>query len=98
MRVFYEEEEISKRMRQYFVKIDNVSVPDDKRKYKALESLSIDELKNKIIEYYGFDKISANNIQLWTNSGYSGTRLDVMEEIPINIDSMWVRVVLNKIK
>ena len=99
MRVFYEEEEeISKKNRRYYVKIDNVNVPDELKGYKAIESISVDELKNKIIEYYKFYKFNKDNIELWTNQNRSGIRLDVMKDIPEDIECMWVRVLINKIE
>lgn len=99
MRVFYEEEEeISKKNRRYYVKIDNVNVPDDLKGYKAIEAVSVDELKNKIIEYYKFYKLKGDNIELWTNQNRSGIRLDIMEDIPEDIECMWIRVLLNKIE
>lgn len=97
MRVFYEDyEEISKR--RYYVKIDNVDVPDNLKTYKAIEALTIDELKTKIIEHYGFNKINKNNIELWTNNGYNGIRLDNMKEIPSDIECIWIRITLNKVE
>ena len=95
MRVFYEEEdEISKR--KYYVKIDNVNVPDNLKGYKAIESLSIDELKNKILEYYKFNILNKNDIELWTQQNGNGIRLDILKEIPSNIEYMYIRIVLNK--
>jgi hypothetical protein len=95
MRVFYEEEdEISKR--RYYVKIDNVNVSDDLKGYKAIESVSIDELKRKILEYYKFNIINKNDIELWTQQNGNGIRLDILKEIPSNIEYMYIRIVLNK--
>lgn len=99
MRVFYEEEEeLSKKNRRYYVKIDNVNVSDELKGYKAIEAVSVHELKNKIIEYYKFNNLSKNNIELWTNASRCGIRLDIMEDIPDDIECMWVRVLLNKIE
>ncbi len=98
MRVFYEEDEISKKNRRYYVKIDNVNVPDELKGYKAIEAVSVDELKNKIIEYYKFYKLKGDNIELWTNQNRSGIRLDIMEDISEDIECMWIRVLLNKIE
>ncbi len=98
MRVFYEEfDEISKPLRRYYIKVDNVSVPDELRGYKAIEASSIEELKKNIYNYYKFNNITLNNIELWSNQGYSGTRLDTMKEIPKEIDCLWVRIVLNRV-
>jgi hypothetical protein len=100
MRVFYvdEEEEKSKLAieRNYYVKVDNVNVPDDLKGFKAIKAGSIVELSKKVIEYYGFNKNKDVKVQLWSNANYTGKRLDTMEEIPADIEFVWVRVVLNK--
>lgn len=95
MRVFYvDEEDISKR--RYYVKIDNVSVPDNLKGYKAIEAESINELKEMIIREYGFDKHNNFAIELWSGQNHMGKRLDILEKIPTEIEFIWVRIV-NKI-
>lgn len=92
MRVFYEEEEdISMQKHRYYVKIDNVNVPEHLKGYKALEASTTDELKKQIMEYYGLnEKLS---IELWTNQNRQGKRLDQMKEITKENEFIWVRVV-----
>jgi hypothetical protein len=100
MRVFYidEEEDKSKltNERNYYVKVDNVNVPDDLKGFKAIKASSIVELTKKVMEYYRFNRNKDTAVQLWSNANYTGKRLDTMEEIPADIEFVWVRVVLNK--
>jgi hypothetical protein len=95
MRVFYiDEEELKQSRRRYYVKIDNVDVPENLKGYKAFEASTVEELKGEILRYYKFKKNTS--IQLWTAAGFTGKRLDEMEIIPLEHEFMWVRVVLNK--
>jgi len=97
MRVFYvDEEDISKR--RYYVKIDNVTVPDNLKGYKAIEAESVDELKRFVIEEYGFNKNKNIDIELWSSQNRTGMRLDILKEIPKENEFIWVRVVPNKIE
>jgi hypothetical protein len=95
MRVFYEyEEEISKiQKRRYYVRVDNVSLPDNLKAYKALEASTTEELKEQIMEYYGFNKNDKLSIELWSNRNRQGKRLDELKEITEENEFIWVRVV-----
>jgi hypothetical protein len=95
MRVFYiDEEELKQSKRRYYVKVDNVDVPEELKGYKAIEAASVEELKSEIMKYYMFKEHF--NIQLWTAAGYSGKRLDQMDKIPLEYEFLWVRGVTNK--
>ena len=98
MRVFYvdEDEDKSKKYRQYYVKIDNVNVPEELKGFKAIEADSTLDLIDRVNKYYGFDKKSDVSIQLWSNSNFTGRRLDTLSGIPVDIEFIWVRLVLNK--
>jgi hypothetical protein len=89
MRVFYIDEDDNQR--RYYVKIDNLSVPDDLKGYKAIEAKSKDDLIEKIKLY--FKIIPNKTIQLWTNSNYTGKRLDILPEIPKDCEFIYARVV-----
>lgn len=96
MRVFYvDEEDMSKR--RYYVKVDNVSLPNDLKGYKAIEAESIDELKELIKKEYGFNKHKNFEMELWSGQNYMGKRLDILEKIPNEIEFIWVRIV-NKVE
>jgi hypothetical protein len=92
MRVFYMDEDEVKR--RYYVRIDNISVPEDKRATKAIEAMDTNDLISKICEHYGFKK---ENIQLWSGPiGYTNRiRLDIMMEIPEKCEDVYVRGVAN---
>lgn len=94
MRVFYEEENEVKR--RYYVKIDNVNVPEHLKRYIAIDALSTNELKSLIMDKYGFNRNF--KIELWSNSNYAGIRLDNLNEIPKEIEFIWVRGVVNKVE
>jgi hypothetical protein len=97
MRVFYIDEE-DKSKRRYYVKIDNVSVPDDLKGYKAIEAESIDELKKSVMIHYDLNKNKNVSIELWSGQNHMGHRLDILKEIPEDIEFIWVRVVVNKVE
>jgi hypothetical protein len=99
MRVFYEdlEEEINSRLfvsdkRRYYVKIDNVNVPEKLKGYKAIEASTINELKSKIIEIYNLN-CNIFKIELWTSANNMGKRLDILNEIPKENEFIYVRFV-----
>lgn len=98
MRVFYmDEDDITLvNERTYYVKLENVNVPDELKGFKAINAVSIQQLINKIIEYYGLDRNPDITVQLWSNSTYTGHRLDILKEIPVENDFIWARLVLNK--
>lgn len=97
MRVFYIDEE-DKSKRRYYVKIDNVSVPDDLKGYKAIEADSVEELKKLVMIQYDLIKNKNVNIELWSGQNHMGKRLDILDEIPKEIEFIWVRVVVNKVE
>ncbi len=95
MRVFYiDEDEMKQSKRNYYVKVDNIDVPDELKGFKAMEASTTKELKMEIMKYYNFRDVI--NIQLWSNAGLSGKRLDEMESIPLEYEFVWIRGVLKK--
>jgi hypothetical protein len=96
MRVFYiDEDEVSKKQCNYYVKIANMNVPEYLKGYKSMEASSAEELLEKVKEYYGFNHKPNASIQLWSSQMYTGVRLDTMDQIPKEYEFVWVRVVLN---
>jgi hypothetical protein len=81
--------------RTYYVRIDNISVPDTKKATKVIEAIDTKDLISKICDYYGFKE---ENIQLWSGlMGYSNRmRLDTLVEIPENYEDIYVRGITNK--
>jgi hypothetical protein len=99
MRVFYEEETETFENR-YYVKIENVNVPDCLKGYKAIEASSVKDLKEKIIELYDFDRNNTSNnliIELWSGQINNSKRLDILDKIPKGIEFISVRII-NKVE
>lgn len=94
MRVFYIDEDDKQSKPRYYVKVDNIDVPDPLKGFKAFDAETTKELKEEIMKYYKFNKDI--RIQLWTSSGYSGKRLDELPSIPKEYEFLWLRAVLNK--
>ncbi len=87
MRAFYEDE-LS--LRTYYVKLDNVNVPEDLKGFKSIEAESVKELIEKIKLVF---KLRQDlNISLWSNSNYIGKRLDNLDEIPKENEFIYARV------
>jgi hypothetical protein len=99
MRVFYEEEdEILER--RYYVKVENVNIPDNLKGYKAIEASTIEELKKKVIELYSFDTNNISDkirIEFWSGQINNSKRLDNLNKIPKDIEFISVRIV-NKVE
>ena len=96
MRVFYiDEDEKIQANREYYVKMDNVNVPDELKGYKSIKASTPQDLLKSVMEYYGLNGRANINVQLWSNKMYSGVRLDTMESIPKEYEFVWVRVLLN---
>ena len=96
MKVFYVNEvDVPKRV--YYVKMDNMNVPDNLKGYKLIQAVSTGDLLESVKRYYGLDNCPNISIQLWSAQMYGGTRLDTMEEIPKQYEFIWVRVyIINK--
>lgn len=86
MRVFYEDYESTTR---YYVKIENVNLPQELRGYKAFDAVNTSDLITQIIDHYGFYNRGTFSIQLWSD----GVRLDTLEKIPKENEFLWARVV-----
>ncbi len=88
MRVFYVEEN---ELRPYYVKMDNVDVPDSLKGFKRLYATSSSDLIKEIKLLFKLKKDLT--IHLWSNSNYTGRRLDTLEEIPAENEFIYARVV-----
>ena len=87
MRVFYEDE-LS--LRTYYVKLDNVNVPEDLKGFKSISASTKGELIGKIKTVF---KLREDiTISLWSNSNYIGKRFDNLEEIPKENEFIYARV------
>lgn len=80
-----------KRIRTYYVKIDNIgNIPEEMKGTKAIDAETPIELLEKVKQYYKFKQTL--NIQLWSSSIYKGIRLDTLNIIPLEYEFIWVRV------
>ncbi len=87
MRVFYED---ITTLRTYYVKLDNVDVPEDLRGFKSIDATSTEELIETIKKVFRLRQDLT--ISLWSNSNYIGKRLDTLEEIPKENEFIYARV------
>jgi hypothetical protein len=97
MRVFYVDEDESTQTRQYYVKIDNITVPDELKGFKVIKASTATELKDRIYEVYNFKENAKKHIQLWSGPlGMSNRiRLDKLIDIPKAYEEIYVRGVEN---
>jgi len=101
MRVFYIDENKNEHVltkRTYYVKMDNVIVPDILKGYKKMEASTPQDLLEIVKMYYGLNNCSNICVQLWSSRIYNGVRLDTMNEIPNMYEFIWVRIILNNNK
>jgi hypothetical protein len=80
--------------RAYYVKMDNMNVPDNLKGYKWMEASSPKDLLKSVKMYYGLENYPNLRVQLWSAQMYGGTRLDIMDEIPKQYEFLWVRVLV----
>lgn len=80
-------------MNKFYVNVENILIPNSLKGTVILEASSITDLKNKIIEHYGFEHFA--NIQLWSHrlGALNRIRLDTLSEIPYECENVWVRAI-----
>ena len=93
MRVFYIDEEESKN--NYYVKVENVNLPENLKGYKAFEVVTTEELLLKIKQLYGFKMSENMEIELWSGQRHIGERLDKWPMIPREKEFISAYVVMN---
>ena len=95
MRVFYTEEteELEHNLKQYFITIENIDIPNHLKGTKAFDAKSVIELKSKIIDHYKFILPKSIELQLW--SGPTGTICKIIDDNMPEICHVWVRAVNN---
>lgn len=96
MRVFYNEEFESQPIKNYYVKIDNVNVPEDLKGYKNIQARNTEDLIEKIKVKYRLKNRSDLIIQLWSQQNCSGVKFELNEDIPNDIEFLSVKVISNK--
>lgn len=92
MSVLYDDND-NQNKRTYYVKLDNVTLPDNLKGYKAIEATTPQELLSIVIEYYKLDRAHIK-VELWSTTKYNkGLRLDILNEIPKEYEFIWIRIV-----
>lgn len=97
MRAFYiGDDNIEVLEREYFVIIENINIPNSIKGTKIISASNSVDLKNKIIKTYKFNEDFKNEIQLWSKpiGSLERIRLDTVDEIPVNHDTVYVRGVI----
>lgn len=93
MRVFYIDEEESKR--SYYVKIENVNLPEELKGYKLFEALSTSDLLEGVRKFYGIKSIENMSIELWAGQRHTSERLDKLSIIPKDKEFISAYIVVN---
>lgn len=93
MRVFYIDEEESKRC--YYVKVENVNLPEELRGYKLFEASRTSDLLESIKEYYKFKMNENMTIELWSGQRYISERVDNLSVIPKDKEFISAYIVVN---
>ncbi len=88
MRAFYIDED--EPFQRYYVKLENMIVPDSLKGYTAIDARNTADLLEQIRAIYG---IKTAQIELWTGQSRQGQRLDTLTIIPKEHEFIWVRVV-----
>lgn len=78
--------------RRYYIRSDNISVPDNLNRIQAIDADSPADLLDKIHKRYNFKETVRGKIQLWSgNMGVKRERLDILEEIPKKYEIIWMK-------
>jgi hypothetical protein len=93
MRVFYIDEEESKN--NYYIKVENVNLPEGLRGYKLFKVLTTEELIEQMKEFYGFGLKSNARIELWSGQRHISERLDILSRIPKEKEFISAYIVAN---
>ena len=82
-------------LKQYLITIENIDTPEHLKGTKAIDAKSLNELKSKIIKYYGFNLPDTVKLQLL--SGPTGTNCICLDnDIDISkINNIWVKAINN---
>lgn len=93
MRVFYIDEEEPKN--NYYVKVENVNLPESLKGYKAFEVTTTEELLLQIKQLYGFKMNDNMVIELWSGQRHISERLDTRDTIPKDKEFISAYIVIN---
>ncbi len=85
-------------MRTYYVRIDNIKVPENMQKEKAIRAETPADLMMRIRETYSLQVSEKVRLELWSGQhGYlNRKRLDTLDTIPEMYETVWVRGVRNE--
>ena len=87
-----------RKMRTYYVRIDNIKVPENMQKEKVIHAENTTDLMERIRETYSLQISEKVRVELWSGPhGYlNRKRLDILDAIPEMYETVWVRGVLNE--
>lgn len=78
--------------RRYYIRSDNIFLPENLRGIQAIDAETVDELMEKVYERYNFNEVAKGRIQLWSaNTGVKRIRLDTLHEIPKEYEILWMK-------
>ena len=78
--------------RNFYVKLDNMLVPDDKKGYRLIQATSGSDLLEKAICIFGLPHMNFQLVSSHIDSKLSTMRLDQLEEIPLEHEFILLRI------
>jgi hypothetical protein len=78
--------------RNYYVKLDNMIIPHDKKGYRLIEATSGPHLLEKAIRIFGLPHDNFQLVSSHIDTKLSTMRLDQLEEIPLEHEFILLRV------
>ena len=78
--------------RNYYVKLDNMLIPDDKKGYRLIEATSGPNLLEKAIRLFDLPHHNFQLVSSYLDTNVSHMRLDQLEEIPLEHEFILLRV------
>jgi hypothetical protein len=78
--------------RRYYIRSDNIYLPDNLNRIQAIDADSPADLLDKIHIRYNFKEAVRGRIQLWSgNMGVKRERLDILDKIPERYEIIWMK-------
>jgi hypothetical protein len=78
--------------RSYYVKLDNMLIPDDKKGYRLIQATSGFDLLEKAIRLFDLPHMNFQLVSSHIDTKISTMRLDQLEEIPLEHEFILLRV------
>jgi len=78
--------------RGYYVKLDNMLIPDHKKGYRFIQATSGSDLLKKAIEIFDLPHMNFQLVSSHVDTKLSTMRLDQLEEIPLEHEFILLRI------